>query len=84
MNEKNGNFIEELRFFNKFGDFIKETRISCGLTINEVALKSGFTSVEIRNIEANKNKPKVDNLRKLADALNCDYFKLFDVWEKSE
>lgn len=61
----------------RFGDLIKELRIQKGYSIEEFSKVSGFTQMQIRNIEANKNKPRVYNLKKLADALNCSYDYLF-------
>lgn len=67
----------------KFGDLIKRLRIENGLTIKELADKSGFSSVEIRNIESNKFRPRVNYLKKLSEALNCDYYYLFEQFENN-
>jgi transcriptional regulator with XRE-family HTH domain len=62
----------------QFGDLIKRLRIEKGLTIEELASKTGFSSVQIRNIEANNNKPRVFNLKKLSEVLGCSYEYLYD------
>lgn len=61
----------------KFGDLIKRLRLQKGYSINYVAEKTGFSIVQIKNIESNKNKPRVFNLNKLAEALDCSYDYLF-------
>lgn len=62
----------------QFGDLIKRLRTEKGLTIEELASKTGFSSVQIRNIEANNNKPRVFNLKKLSEVLGCSYEFLYD------
>lgn len=62
----------------QFGDLIKRLRTEKGLTIEELASKTGFSSVQIRNIEANNNKPRVFNLKKLSEVLGCSYEYLYD------
>lgn len=62
----------------QFGDLIKRLRIEKGLTIEDLASKTGFSSVQIRNIEANNNKPRVFNLKKLSEVLGCSYEYLYD------
>ena len=61
----------------KFGDLIKRLRLQKGYSINYVAEKTGFSIAQIRNIENNKNKPRVFNLNKLAEVLDCSYDYLF-------
>lgn len=63
----------------QFNLLIKELRVEKGMTINKLAEKSGFSSVQIRNIEKGLNKPQVKNLKNLSDALGCDYGTLFDA-----
>lgn len=62
----------------KFGDLVKRLRTEKGYTINEFAEKTGFSIVQIKNIENNKNKPRVFNLNKIAEALDCSYDYLFN------
>lgn len=61
-----------------FGDFIRKLREEQNLTQKELAEKSGFTVVQIKNIERGKNIPRVFNLGKLANALNCDFDYLYE------
>lgn len=62
----------------QFGDLIKRLRTEKGLSIDELAEKSGFSSVQIRNIENNISKPRVFNLKKLSEVLGCSYEFLYD------
>lgn len=66
----------------QFGDLIKRIRTENGLSIDDVAQASGLTSAEIRNIEKNRTRPRVYFLKKLSDALNCDYYFLFEKLEE--
>ena len=61
----------------RFGDLIKRLRTEKGYSINEFAEKTGFSIVQIKNIENNKNKPRVFNLNKIADVLGCSYDYLY-------
>ena len=62
----------------KFGDFIKRLRNEKGYSLEELSKISGFTQMEIRNIESNKNKPRIYNLNRLAEALDCSFECLFN------
>ena len=42
------------------------------LTQNELAVMSGLTNAAIRNYELGNRSPNIEQLRKIADALNCD------------
>ena len=66
----------------KFGDLIKRLRIEKGYSIKDFAEKTGFSKVQIKNIEQNKNKPRVFNLNKLAYVLGCDYEYLYNKLNK--
>ena len=67
-----------------FGDLVKRLRIEKGMSVPELAEKSGFTAPQIRNIESNRNKPRVFNIQKLATALECDYNYLFSKLNEEE
>lgn len=62
----------------KFGDLIKRLRTEKGYSIKDLSEKTGFSTVEIKNIESNKFKPRVFNLVKFANALDVDYDFLFN------
>lgn len=62
----------------KFGDLIKRLREEKGYSINEFAEKTGFSIVQIKNIEKNVSRPRVYNLNKIAEALDCTYEYLFN------
>ncbi len=63
---------------NNFGKLIREMRKEKGYTVVEFSKRSGFTKEQIRNIESGRNKPRIFNLNKLADALDCSYEFLFE------
>lgn len=61
----------------KIGDLIKRLRIEKGYSIEEFSEKTGYTTVQIKNIESNKNQPRIFNLNKIAEALDCNYDYLY-------
>lgn len=63
---------------DNLGDFIKNLRINKGYSVEELANISGYSSVQIRNIESNKCKPQISKLKQLANALDCDYEILYE------
>lgn len=69
---------------NKFSDLIKRLRSEKEMSINELAEKSGLSSVEIRNIEKGSNKPHVRHLKAISEALGCDYVVLFDALQSEK
>lgn len=72
-------YMPKYNMEEKFCDLIKRLRAEKGMSINELAEKSGLSSVEIRNIEKGNNKPHVRHLRALSEALEYNYHNLFDV-----
>lgn len=60
-------------------DLIKELREKKNYTIKDLSNKSGISTVEIRNIEAGKNKPSASTIWKLSQALDYDYEILFEA-----
>ena len=48
------------------------------LTQKELAIKSGLTDAAIRNYELGKRSPSLEQLRKIADALECDVAAITD------
>lgn len=63
---------------NNFGKLIRKMRKEKGYTVVEFSRLSGFTKEQIRNIESGRNKPRIFNLNRLADALDCSYEFLFE------
>ena len=55
-----------------FGKALYDRRIALGLTVAELALRSGMTSDEIECIEEGGTEPTVSLLRRLAAALDAD------------
>lgn len=58
---------------SSFGEFIKKARSQKGYTIKSFSEKTGITTVQIINIEKNRNKPNGITLNKIANALDLDY-----------
>lgn len=51
---------------------IKTARQRAGLTQQELAEKIGLSQKHISRWELEKFNPKINNLKKIADALQCD------------
>lgn len=62
-----------------FGNKIKELRRAKEMTIYDLAKKSNVSTVEISGIENGRRKPQVITLRKIADALECDFEELYHL-----
>lgn len=54
------------------GKNIRSLRKKAGLTQKELAKKAGINEVTVRSYEAGKYAPKIETLKKLATALNCE------------
>lgn len=63
-------------------DKIKFLRKTLGYTQSDLAVKSNIHSVSIRKYETNKMKPQVEQIEKLATALEVYPFALLDVDNK--
>ena len=59
---------------------IKKYRKHAKITSQELADRSGFTHQYIRNLESLKSfqRPRLDTIYRIAQALNIDIKKLFD------
>lgn len=62
-----------------FGDKIKEKRKSKNMKIYDLALKSGISAIELSSIENSKRKPRMATLKKISEALECDFDELFHL-----
>ena len=60
------------------GKKLKQIRLFRKLTQKELAIMSGLTDAAIRNYELGNRSPNIEQLRKIADALNCDISALID------
>lgn len=60
------------------GKKLKQIRLFRKLTQKELAIMSGLTDAAIRNSELGNRSPKIEQLRKIADALECDISSLID------
>lgn len=61
-----------------FGYALKQARLSAGLTQKQLGEKCGMADSAIRKYESGKIKPKIETLKKLADALNISPIELAD------
>ena len=64
----------------EIGDKIRKYRKQQGLTQKKLAELSGLNEVTIRSYEANKYKPKLNNLRKIAKVLGVYVGELAEAW----
>ena len=60
------------------GDKLKELRLLRGLTQKELAVKSELTDAAIRNYELGNRSPSMEQMGKIANALECDISALID------
>lgn len=60
------------------GKKLRELRLLRGLTQKELAYMCDLTDPAIRNYELGNRSPSVEQLRKIADALECDTSALVD------
>ncbi len=60
------------------GSKLKELRLLRGLTQKELAIKSELTDAAIRNYELGNRSPSREQMRKIANALECDISALID------
>ena len=60
------------------GKKLKQIRLFRKLTQKELAIMSGLTDAAIRNYELGNRSPNIEQLRKIADALECDISALID------
>ena len=60
------------------GETIRKTRIEKGLTQKEVAERCGMADSAIRKYESGKVCPKIETLKRIAEALGVDPYSLVD------
>jgi len=60
---------------------IKEVRLMHGLSLKDLAEKSGVSESNISRIENHKQQPRPSTMRKLANALGVP---VIDLWSVSE
>jgi transcriptional regulator with XRE-family HTH domain len=60
------------------GDKIREIRKHKGLTLNELAISTGFTASYISQLERNVIDPSISALRKIASALEVPIYRFID------
>lgn len=56
----------------EIGERIKESRKNAGMTQTQLAEKSGVAAISIHQYEAGKRRPQLEQLLRLAAALNVD------------
>lgn len=71
---------------NEFHEYLRETRISLGLSISSLSEITGISTSHISRIESGKRKPSLEALEKLAESLELDFketVKQADMLEKA-
>ena len=66
------------------GKKLRQLRLLRNFTQKELAVKSGVTDAAIRNYELGNRTPNKEQLRKIAEALNCDTSALLDYGSSSK
>lgn len=61
---------------NNLGETIREARLAKGLSQRQLAELVKISKVNLKNIEEERGKPHVKNLKKLAECLELDFEKL--------
>ena len=65
----------------KIEDKIRRTRLRKGITQNQIAEKIGISQPTYAQWENGKRKPKLETLKKIADALEVPVSTLYDDYE---
>lgn len=63
----------------KLGDSIRLYRKKRGYTQAELSRKSGINEVQIRRYELNNATPRINQLRKIANALDINIYELYNT-----
>lgn len=61
------------------GEKINELRKAKNMTLKQLALKSGISAVTLTNWKTGKTRPQPVMLKRVADALGCDFQELLDL-----
>ena len=64
---------------NTLGEKLNELRKEKGFTLTELSQKSGVSEATLINWLKGKTKPNRVKLKKIADALEHDYYELFNL-----
>ena len=67
----------------KFGEKIKQARLSLNLSQAELAAKTGITERSLYTYEQTNTMPRTSNIKKLAEALNVSVSYLLDEKESN-
>jgi transcriptional regulator with XRE-family HTH domain len=71
--------MKEVCNVKSFGESLKRIRESRGMTINQLAMYSGISSASISRYESGeRNPPKPENIKKIAEALKFPYEELME------
>lgn len=65
------------------GNKIKQFRKEKGLTQKELAAKLGVAEITIRKYESGDREPKLDQLEKIASALDIEFLDLMDIRQQN-
>lgn len=61
------------------GEKINQLRKEKNMTIKELGKKSGISTATLHNWKSGRTKPQPIALKKIADALECDFQELFKL-----
>ena len=61
------------------GEKIKELRKSKNMTLEDLSKKSGLAMASLTHYETGKNVPSLLSIKKLSEALDCDYDTLYEL-----
>ena len=66
----------------KIGTIIKRMRVDKKLSSKEFAEKAGLSLAAISYIENNQVKPSLISLKKISEALECDFDTLYELYQQ--
>ena len=66
------------------GKELRRIRKEKGLSIQILADLAGISYVNLSSIERGKQNPRPETIKKLADALSCDYNQLYDLFKNKQ
>lgn len=64
------------------GELLKKRREELKLSREALSRKSGLSVMSIRRYESDEREPRLETVKRLADALDCTIFDLVDDWKQ--
>lgn len=65
----------EMELYKIIGDMVRERRVSCGITLDQLADKLNVTTKTVQRYETGERKIKINTVMALSDILGFDYNK---------